>query len=88
MPVLAIWLVLGCSAAVGMVQQATAMEGVLTANDVIVRKGNGEGFEPQFKQALHEGIEFRMLERRNDWLLIELPDGKSGWIRANQAEII
>ena len=87
-PVLAIWLVLGCSAAVGMYQQATAMEGVLTAEDVIVRKGNGEGFEPQFKQALHEGIEFRMLERRNDWLLIELPDGKSGWIRAGQAEII
>lgn len=87
-PLLIIWLVLGVSAAVGMYQQATTMNGVLTADDVIVRKGNGEGFEPQFKQVLHEGLEFRVLERRGDWLFIELPDGKSGWIRAEQAEII
>lgn len=88
LPVAVVGLVLGCSVLVGIHQQQSTTEGVLTADDVIVRKGNGEGFEPQFKQALHEGVEFRILERRDDWLLIQLPDAKTGWIRAAQAEII
>ena len=87
-PVLAAWVVLGCSVAVEAYQQSTSLAGVLAADEVVVRKGNGEGFEPQYKQALHEGVEFVVLERRHDWLLIELPDGKTGWIRADQAEII
>ncbi|HSW45001.1 MAG TPA: tetratricopeptide repeat protein [Phycisphaerae bacterium] len=88
LPTLVLWLILGCSVAVDMHAQAAYSGGVLTADNVIVRKGNGEGFEPQFKQTLNEGVEFSVLERRGDWLHIELPDGKTGWIRADQAEII
>jgi tetratricopeptide (TPR) repeat protein len=87
-PVLVVWVVLGCSVAVEAYQRSTSLAGVLVADEVVVRKGNGEGFEPQFKQALHEGLEFAVLERRHDWLLIELPDGKTGWVRADQAELI
>ncbi len=88
LPVAAVGLVLGCSVLVGIRERQSTMEGVLTADDVIVRKGNGEGFEPQFKQSLHEGVEFRVLERRGDWLLIQLPDNKTGWVRSAQAEMI
>ena len=35
-------------------------------------------------------VRIRLLsfDRRNDWLFIELPDGKTGWIRAGQAEMV
>ena len=62
--------------------------GVLVVEEAVVRKGNGEGFEPQFEQPLHEGVEFRVLDARGDWLQIELPDEKTGWIRADQASLI
>ena len=65
-----------------------ALEGVVLADDVVVRKGNSEGFEPRFEQPLHEGVEFRVIEQRPDWLSIELPDGKTGWIRAADAGLI
>jgi len=87
-PTLAIWLTLGVSVAVDMLGTSRNLEGVLITDDVVVRKGNGKGFEPQFKQQLHEGVEFTVLEQRRDWLYIELPDGKSGWIQMRQAELI
>jgi len=68
-------------------------EGVLVAEKVTLRKGNGEYYDPQFDRPLTAGVEFRLLETREDvkgaeWLQIQLPDGKTGWVRADQAEII
>jgi uncharacterized protein YgiM (DUF1202 family) len=60
-------------------------QGVTITDDVVVRKGNGEGFEPQYAQPLSQGVEFRVLERRPGWLLIRLGDGKTGWISAAQS---
>ena len=60
-------------------------QGVTTSDGVMVRKGNGDGFDPQFAEPLSQGVEFRVLQRRPGWLLIRLGDGKSGWISATQA---
>ncbi len=87
-PCLAVWLTLGCSVWYDEVAQPKDREGVITADEVIVRKGNGEGFEPQFEQALHQGVEFSVLEQRKDWIHIRLPDRKTGWIRSRKAELI
>lgn len=54
--------------------------GVITQSDVVARKGNAESYEPAFSEKLSEGTEFRLLERRGDWLLIRLPGGQEGWI--------
>ena len=79
------WVACSLSVIVDLAHQRGADEGVVLVDDVVVRKGNGEGFEPQFEQPLHQGVEFEVLDRRADWLQIELPDGKSGWIRAETA---
>ncbi len=68
-------------------------EGVVLAESAIVRKGNSEAYQPQLDRALSEGVEFRILEQRsdteaNEWYRVELADGKDGWLRADQAEVI
>ncbi len=60
--------------------------GVVVADEVIVRKGNGEGYEPRFEQPLWPGVEFDIVEERADWLHIKLPDAREGWIRSADAE--
>jgi len=87
-PVLLVWVTLGSWVTAETLGRSHDRQGVLVANDVVVRKSNGEGSEPQFKQKLQEGVEFVILEQHHDWWHIELPDGKTGWIRANQAEPI
>jgi hypothetical protein len=77
-------------------QRATAdrkIEGVVIADHVVLRKGNGEYYDPQFDRPLPQGVEFRLRASRPDvdgaaWYHIELPDGKDGWLRADQAEVI
>lgn len=63
-------------------------EGVITALDVAVYKGPGSGYQRQFEQPLQPGVEFTLRERRGGWWAIELPDGHSGWISADQADLI
>ncbi len=56
------------------------VRGVITQADVVARKGNAESYEPALNEKLSEGTEFRLLERRGQWLLIRLPGGQEGWI--------
>jgi len=83
-----VWIALGASVGVQRLVEDRRPAGVVTANDVVVRKGNGENYDPKFKQLLHEGVEFSLLEARGDWLYMELPDGNAGWIRSDQAELV
>ena len=62
--------------------------GVLIAKDVIVRKGNGVKYGAMFKEPLHEGIEFKILGQRQNWLHIRLPNGNEGWIKKESAQIV
>jgi hypothetical protein len=62
--------------------------GVVVADDVVLRKGNGDGFEPQVEEKLTPGVEFRLVESRGAWLRVRLADGTEGWVRADQAEVV
>lgn len=68
-------------------------QGVIISDAAVLRKGNGEGYQPQLERPLPQGVELRILEDRSDvkknvWYHVELRDGKDGWIRADQTEII
>ena len=80
-------LALGASAAVDWSWNNEPTEGVLVAKNVVVRKGNGEGYDPQFAEPLHEGVEFTIVEQRGGWVHIELGNGQRGWIRADQSDL-
>lgn len=61
-------------------------EGVVTAREVIARKGDAETYQPSFTEPLHSGTEFVLVEERTGWLHIELEDGSQCWIPAHTGE--
>lgn len=60
---------------------------VVVEPDVVLRKGNGEGYERAIVETLGPGIEARILERRPGWLRLGLSDGRGGWVREQQVEV-
>jgi len=84
----AVSLAAAASVAADTVFSNRAPQGVLLLDDVVLRKGNGLGFAPQFEQPIHRGEEFRLIERRADWLNVELRNGKTGWLPAHSAELV
>jgi len=54
--------------------------GVVTAEEIVARKGDGIAYEPSFVDPLHAGTEVTVRERRAGWLFIALPDGRTTWV--------
>ena len=65
-----------------------APSGVVTAKEVLARKGDGDRYAPAFLEPLHTGTEFQSLEVRGKWRHIRLADGQSCWIPSAAAEAI
>ncbi|MBU0729002.1 MAG: hypothetical protein KKE17_09795 [Proteobacteria bacterium] len=65
-----------------------APEGVILAPETIARKGDGHTYQPSFKEPLHAGTDFTLIEDRGQWLHIELADGRQCWISAGSAGLI
>ena len=68
--------------------QAHRVCGVITAQQVVARQGDGPNYPESFKDPLHAGTEFDLLERRSGWFYIALSDDSDGWIPDNAAELI
>lgn len=66
----------------------THRSGVIVAESVIARQGDGENYPQSFTDPLHEGVEFDVIEHRPGWLHIELPNGQDAWIPAQSSELI
>ncbi len=83
-----VWVALGISVAAGAYANAYDREGVIVADDVVVQKDPGIGSSPAFEEKLHQGVEFELLGRNDGWMHVILPNGKSGWIPGDAAELI
>lgn len=70
----------GFTIAVDLAEQHDETRGVVLTDGVIVRKGNGDGFERAIEQSLAAGVEFRAVEQRPGWVLVRLGDGLGGWV--------
>ena len=69
-------------------ERARLVCGVITVSDVVARQGDGQNYPESFKDPLHIGTEFDVLERRLGWLHIRLSDDSDTWIPSNTAELI
>ncbi|MFA4947552.1 MAG: hypothetical protein WC674_03465 [Candidatus Krumholzibacteriia bacterium] len=67
---------------------ARTPEGVITAEETIGRMGDADTYQPSFKEPLHAGSEFRLLEKRPGWWRIELENGDRTWIPDGAAELV
>jgi len=84
---IAVTLVLGFSAGYDAYRFQPDRYGVVVDPDVTARKGPDEGFQPAFTKPLTEGTEFRLLERRDQWLSIDLPGNRNAWIEERAAVV-
>ena len=64
------------------------LQGVLLDAEVTARQGDSHSYQPSFKEPLHGGTEFKLLEDRGAWWQIELADGRTCWIPAQSGELV
>jgi tetratricopeptide (TPR) repeat protein len=79
---------LACSLGVEAYEQSHVRSGVILEREIVGRKGDSTTFEPTFKDPLHMGTEFKLVEERAGWLHIELADGRRCWIPESAAGMI
>jgi len=70
------------------VTEAGNKMGIILNPEITARKGDGETYQPSFKEPLHAGTKFRLVENRGEWYYIELSDGRSCWVPAKAAGLI
>jgi len=62
--------------------------GVIINHEVIARKGDSVSYESSFKEPLHSGTEFTLIEKRGSWYYIELLDFRKCWIPEADVELV
>ena len=64
-------------------------EAVIVGGPVVGRKGpDVAGYEPSFRDPLHPGVEVRITERRGEWALVRLADGRETWLPGESLELL
>ena len=72
----------GVSSAVEYYAVRSVQSGVILAETTVPRKGPGESYAQSFKEPLHDGTEFRLMEREGEWVRVQLDNGVACWLRA------
>ena len=76
------------SLVVDSVSFARSPEGVVTAQETVGRMGDADTYQQSFKDPLHAGAEFMLLEKRPGWWHVELESGDRTWISEGSAELV
>lgn len=83
---LALALTFGASRLVHAYRAAYPDDAVVVVNETDIHTGPGDNYMVSFN--LHDGTELEVRKRGEDWSQIELPDGRRGWARNAQIEIV
>ncbi len=67
-------------------EQATRPAGVVVGQEVVLRLGRGNDYEPALQQPLGPGVELEILLDRGDWVEVRLRDHTVGWLPASAVE--
>lgn len=62
--------------------------GVVVAEESVGRKGDGMTYQPSFGEPLHAGTEFTVLEDRDDWVQVTLPDERTCWLARRDVALV
>ncbi len=68
--------------------ESNNLSGVITADSVIARQGDGQNYPQSFNEPLHEGVEFEVIEQRPGWLHVKLANGENTWVPQEAAKLI
>jgi len=79
---------MGGSLAMDLYADAHHPAGVVLAQSLSVRAGNGMQYEKAFKEPVHAGTEFTRLEDRGEWWRIRISGKIEGWIKAEGADLV
>ena len=58
----------------------------VVVHETVARKGIGKQWEPAFDQALKDGAEFTVIDRRGDWVLGHFDGIGDGWLMQSAVE--
>ena len=81
-------LLLAGSLAVQAWDEAGSVDGVIVSPDTVARRGDGPSYEPAFREPLHAGTEFGVLEERPGWCRVELQDGRVCWLDTSDVAFV
>ncbi len=81
-------LAVGVSFLVEAAERGARDAGVVVAQSIELRTGDGESYPARYENPIHAGVEVTVREERAGWTLIELPDGKDGWVPSESVERI
>jgi len=79
-PLAALGIALAATGAVDALSQGQSSAAVV-ARETVLRKGNGEGFEPVLAEPLPAGTECRVIESRPGWIEVRCSAKVTGWLR-------
>ncbi len=82
---MAILMVAVLSFGVKIVADAESQTAVVMAQQIEIKSAQGEDNVTLFQ--LHEGAVVTIIDRKDDWVQIELNDGKKGWTQARHIEV-
>lgn len=62
--------------------------GVTIVDTLEAKKGPNFAYANAFNESLHDGAEFIILENRDNWIFVELTDGRRCWLPSSQVTTI
>ncbi len=83
-----VWWLSLCAVALVSYLASSSADGVILQQEVVARKGDGDNYAEAFLKPLKAGTEFKLIEKRGDWLKVELDTGNECWIKASTAGLV